>query len=50
MKIIDKFKVGETTYVLIRLSDGSLTIQPCYISDYIDNIFERITRGDYDEN
>ena len=49
MKIIDKYNVGATSYVIIELSDGTRIIEPCVISDYIDNIFERIARGDYDE-
>lgn len=49
MKIIDKFKIGNNTYIIIELSDGSRIIQPCVISDYIDSVFEKIARGDYDE-
>lgn len=46
MKIIDKYKVGNITYLLIRLGNGSLIIQPAVKkSDQIDNIFERIARG-----
>ncbi len=41
-KIVDKFKVDGATYVVFRLSDGSLIISPWFISDYIDNVFEKI--------
>lgn len=49
MEKVTPVKIDGLTYVVFRLSDGSLKVSPWFISDYIDNVFEKIPRGDYDE-